>query len=118
MKTMTESCPWDVARKDLYVGQKPALRNLGLARHLTAANLLQENFWPSSIGRREHAALRPDPQQATHQGLPTIWGFHTRKRIRSGSPPGPCPKRLVSPKAFLDSFPVADDSSRISNPVN
>ena len=33
-------------------------------------------FWPASIGRREHAALRPDPKQTTHQGLPTIWRFH------------------------------------------
>ena len=27
------------------------------------------------MGCREHAALGPDPKQATHQGLPTIWRF-------------------------------------------
>jgi hypothetical protein len=33
------------------------------------SHFLEADFWPASIGRREHAALRPDPKQATHQGF-------------------------------------------------
>lgn len=32
------------------------------SRHMSP----QADFWPASIGRREHAALRPDPKQRTN----------------------------------------------------
>ena len=53
----------------------PKLMGHQCAMTLHSPHFLQEDFWPASIGRREHAALRPDPKQATHQGLPTIWRF-------------------------------------------
>src|SRR5271169_1636374 len=69
------ACRWVAQRQ---VSQKPASETCAAARTSDSSDVPEGDFWPASIGRRERAALRPDPKQATDQGSPTIWGFHAR----------------------------------------